>query len=109
MDVKAGATVGFTTAVGFLGGALFAGMIGMVTGKNSDKLTAISGAVGGLVGAFAGGTMVAATPTGPAAATAAPANSAIPTTTPAALNASTAPVAPAASMTTPPGSTTSRA
>jgi hypothetical protein len=72
MDVKSGTTVGFITAIGGLTGAVFGSLIaGMLNSKEGPAATYGAGA-GALVGAFIGGTIVAATPPTSAAMTAPP-------------------------------------
>jgi hypothetical protein len=62
MDVKAGATVGFATAIGGLAGYMFGAFFGSLAGRTSTELNLGVAGAGALVGAFVGGTMVAATP-----------------------------------------------
>jgi hypothetical protein len=63
MDVKAGATVGFATAIGGLAGYMFGAFFGSLAGlRESAQLNVGIAGAGALVGAFVGGTLVAATP-----------------------------------------------
>jgi len=63
MDVKSGATVGFIAAAGGLAGAVFGVLVGgIMDSKNAGQLVAISAGAGALVGAFAGGAIVAPSP-----------------------------------------------
>jgi hypothetical protein len=82
MDVKAGTTVGFTTVVGGLGGAIAGFFLAEAFYlKNPDRITQAAAALGALTGAFVGGTLVAATPpTAPTTALVAPTPAALPVT-----------------------------
>lgn len=62
MNVQAGATVGFATAIGGLAGFMFGAFFGSLAGRESDKLNVGIAGAGALIGAFVGGTMVAPTP-----------------------------------------------
>jgi hypothetical protein len=64
MDVKVGASVGFTTALGITGGAVF-GLLAaeLVNLKKPGSVIAISAVAGALLGAFIGGTLAAPDPT----------------------------------------------
>jgi hypothetical protein len=62
MDIKAGATVGFATALGGLGGVMLAAFMGSLLDRKSGEMMVGVGAAGALVGAFVGGTIVAPTP-----------------------------------------------
>ena len=73
MNVQAGATVGFLTALGGLSGAIFGSMVGGLLetkGSSAEKMVAYGAGAGALVGAFIGGTVIApaATTTTPTAA-----------------------------------------
>jgi hypothetical protein len=60
MDVKSGALVGFVTALGGVGGLVFGWTAAvLVDAKRPGEIAAGFGAIGGLIGAFAGGTLVA--------------------------------------------------
>lgn len=64
MDVKAGATVGFVTAIAGVAGLVFGWTAAsLVDAKRPGEIAAGFGAIGGLIGAFAGGTLVAPTVT----------------------------------------------
>lgn len=59
MNLQAGTTVGFTTAVGALGGAVFGGiMAALLDVKQPGAVMVGLAATGGLVGAFMGGVIV---------------------------------------------------
>lgn len=61
MDVKSGAMVGFVTALGGVAGLVFGyTAASLVEAKRAGEIAIGFGAIGGLVGAFAGGTLVAA-------------------------------------------------
>jgi hypothetical protein len=61
MDVKSGAMVGFVTAIGGVAGLVFGWTAAsLVDAKRPGEIAAGFGAIGGLMGAFAGGTFVAA-------------------------------------------------
>ena len=63
MDVKVGASVGFTTALGITGGALFGFLAAeLVDLKKPGSVIALSAIAGALVGAFVGGTIAAPDP-----------------------------------------------
>ena len=67
MNVQAGATVGFLTALGGLAGAMAGAMFGgILDSKNSEKFTTFGAGAGALAGAFIGGTVVTSSPTTPA-------------------------------------------
>jgi hypothetical protein len=64
MDVKAGTTVGFVTVLGGAAGAVAGLVVGeLANAKHPGQIASAFGAIGALVGAFMGGTMVAPTPT----------------------------------------------
>jgi hypothetical protein len=61
MDVKSGALVGFVTAIGGVAGLVFGyTAASLVDAKKAGEIAAGFGAIGGLIGAFAGGTLVSA-------------------------------------------------
>ena len=65
MDVKAGATVGFLTALGGLSGAIFGAMVGGILEtkeSSAEKMITYGAGAGALVGAFIGGTVVTTSP-----------------------------------------------
>jgi hypothetical protein len=63
MDVKVGASVGFTTALGITGGALFGFLAAeLVNLKKPGSVIALSSIAGALIGAFVGGTLAAPDP-----------------------------------------------
>ncbi len=65
MDVKVGTTAGFVAALGGIGGAMFGYLAGSVVGlpaKDQPAVTGASAIIGGLVGAFVGGSMAAPDP-----------------------------------------------
>jgi hypothetical protein len=72
MDVKAGATVGFATAIGGLAGYMFGAFFGSLAGRDSNQLNLGIAGAGALVGAFVGGTIVAPTVASAATGTARP-------------------------------------
>lgn len=70
MDVKAGTTVGFVTVLGGAAGAVAGLVVGeLANAKHPGQIASAFGAIGALVGAFMGGTMVAPTPAASAALT----------------------------------------
>jgi hypothetical protein len=59
MNLQAGTTVGFTTALGALGGGLFGAiMAGLLEVKRPEPIAIGLAAAGGLIGAFMGGVIV---------------------------------------------------
>jgi hypothetical protein len=84
MDVKAGATVGFATAIGGLAGYMVGAFFGGFGGRESAHLNLGIAGVGALVGSFIGGTVVAPTPPPTAVAAKPPALLPMPPANPAA-------------------------
>ena len=66
MDVKAGATVGFITVLGGVGGAVVGTLVDALVStpsREGGKVVVLSTALGALAGAFLAGTVMAPTPT----------------------------------------------
>jgi hypothetical protein len=70
MNVQAGATVGFMTALGGLAGAFAGAMLGGLLDSKNSTMTTFGAGAGALAGAFIGGTIVTTAPIAPAVGTA---------------------------------------